>query len=407
MLCSKQYNLAMKAWKNNLITLTILIFISNAGITSVLAFLPFYIREVGVPAGQSLEFWSSMIYSISFVFICLMGPVWGMVGDRYGHKININRALVGITIVFILMAFARSVYDLFFLRLLFGILVGYYPASMALMSNMSPKDKLGVTLGTLQTSAVAGGIAGPFIGGILADTVGYRTVFLVIGGAHLVCLMISMLFITENKIVVSNEEKANIFDNLKYVFKSGLLRTMFISILAMQVSLFIVQPVFSLFIEQLDKGATQHISSLTGIIFASTAVSQFLFTPFWGKKGDKEGYNNILVKSLLYAGVFSLLQVIVQTTNQLLLIRIMFGIFVAGVIPSAYTIMAKNTPLKKKGVVFGLSSSAGAIGGAIGSLSGGLVAVMFGLRSVFVLSGAFLIVTSIFILQKKQEQPKD
>src|SRR3989339_1695894 len=107
----------MENWKKNLSALSVVIFISNAGITSVLSFLPFYIRQVGVPPGQSLEFWSSMIYSVSFVFICLMGPVWGIVGDRYGHKVNINRALAGITVIFILMAFARSVYDLFFLRL--------------------------------------------------------------------------------------------------------------------------------------------------------------------------------------------------------------------------------------------------------------------------------------------------
>ncbi|OGS20255.1 MAG: hypothetical protein A3J83_07370 [Elusimicrobia bacterium RIFOXYA2_FULL_40_6] len=393
----------MSSWKKNLITLSVIIFISNAGITSVLAFLPFFIREVGTPAGQSLEFWSSMIYSVSFVFICLMGPVWGMVGDKYGHKININRALIGITIVFTLMVFARSVYDLFFLRLLFGILVGYYPASMALMSNMSPKDKLGVTLGTLQTSAVAGGIAGPLIGGVLADLVGYREVFLIIAAAHLICVIASMWFITDSKTTAPKEEKVSFFDNVKYVLNSGPLRTMFIAVLAMQVSLFIIQPVFSLFVELLAKGVTLRIASLTGIIFASTAVSQFLFTPFWGKKGDREGYNNILVKSLLYAGIFSLLQFVAQTPNQLLFIRVMFGVFVAGIIPSAYTIMAKNTSLDKKGVVFGLASSAGAIGGAVGSLSGGLVAVMFGIRSVFIFSGAFLIITSLFIIQKKKK----
>ena len=394
----------MMSWKRNLFALVILIFISCSGNTSILSFLPFYIREIGVPVGQSLEFWSGIIYAVSFVFICLMGPVWGMIGDKYGHKINITRAVMGITIVFVLMAFARNVYDLFFLRLLFGMLAGFYPASMALMSNITPKDKLGMTLGTLQTSVVAGGIAGPFIGGVLADLVGYRKVFLVIGMANLICVFISMLFVTENKTSLPKEEKINFFDNLSYIFNSSLLRRMFISLLVMQVSLLIVQPVFSLFIEQLSKGTTQRISSLTGIIFTSSAVSQFLFTPFWGRKGDRQGYNNILVKSLLYTGIFSFLQVLVQTPVQILFIRVIFGAFVAGIIPSAYTIMAKNAPPEKKGVVFGLASSASAIGGAIGALTGGLVSTMFGIRSVFILSGVFLIITSFFLFQKQKNK---
>ncbi len=387
----------MEVWRKNLYALSALTFVSLAGQTSVMPFLPFYIREIGLPPGHSLEMWSGLIYSISLIFICIMGPIWGVIGDRFGHRVNINRAVIGITVLLVLMAFARTVYDLLFLRIFWGILVGFSPASMALMSNITPKEKLGVTLGILQTSLIAGTIAGPFLGGILADTVGYRNVFLVIGALHLVCVGIGIFFVREDKTVRREREGINFFYNLKNIVNSSSLRAMFVSLLIMYFSVMIVQPVFSLFIEDLAKGRTKYIASLTGIIFASTSITHFIFTPFWGRKGDREGYKNILVKSLLFAGILFFPQSFVQNPYQLLFIRILLGIFIAGIIPTAYTIIAKSTSPERNGMVFGLASTSTAMGGAIGTFSGGLIATVIGIRPIFTLTAIVLVMTSIWI----------
>lgn len=393
----------MEVWKKNLYSLSVMIFISIAGQTSVMPFLPFYIREIGIPPGHSLEFWSGLIYSISWIFICIMGPVWGMLGDRFGHRVNINRAVIGITGLLILMAFARNIYDLFFIRIFWGMLVGFFPASMALMTNITPKEKLGETLGMLQTSVIAGGIAGPFLGGILADIVGYRNVFLVIGFLHLICVGLGIFSVKEERVAEIKKKRTDFASNFKNIVTSLSLRAMFISLLIMNFSIMVTQPVFSLFIEELA-GRSKYIPTLTGIIFASTSITNFIFTPYWGRKGDKMGYKSILVRSLLFTGLLFLPQAFVKTPYQLLFVRILLGIFIGGIIPTAYTIIAEHSSPEEKGMVFGLASTSTALGAAIGTFSGGMIATAIGIRPIFTLSAALMVITSIWIQVRYKEK---
>ncbi len=65
-----------------------------------------------------------------------------------------------------------------FLRMAMGLVTGFIPTSLAMISAQTPKSSAGKTLGTPQMGQVSGGLFGPLLGGMLADRFGFTYTFL-------------------------------------------------------------------------------------------------------------------------------------------------------------------------------------------------------------------------------------
>src|SRR4030042_5370386 len=164
----------MKLWQKNLYSLWLAQLIAALGLSMIIPFLPFYLRDLGVSGKQAVKIWSGFIYSAPFMISAFMQPVWGLLGDRKGRKPMVVRAMLALALANFLMGFARSAPQLLILRFLQGSLSGFVAPSLALMASCAPEEKTGQALGTLQSSLVTGMVAGPLLGGVLAHLVGYR-----------------------------------------------------------------------------------------------------------------------------------------------------------------------------------------------------------------------------------------
>src|SRR5699024_7331528 len=101
----------------------------------------------------------------------------GRIVEMHGRKNFLIMSALGLGISLLLMGFATSVWELFFLRLFMGIFTGFIPMSQALIATQTPKKVAGSVLGTLQTGSITGMLMGPLIGGTIADAVGYAATF--------------------------------------------------------------------------------------------------------------------------------------------------------------------------------------------------------------------------------------
>ncbi len=155
----------MEPWKRNLYTLWATEFLAALGMALVLPFLPFYIRELGVKELHDVERWSGFVFAAPFLVAIFTGPLWGWLGDRYGRRMMLIRALFGYAISSSLMAFAQNVQQLFILRLIQGGVSGFIAATLAIVATTTPRERMGYAMGVLQTSLTTGAIIGPFVGG--------------------------------------------------------------------------------------------------------------------------------------------------------------------------------------------------------------------------------------------------
>ncbi len=387
----------MKLWERNLYSLWFGRFIAIAGLTMVMPFLPLYIRELGITGTEAVKLWSGLIFAAPFMISVFMQPIWGIMGDRYGRKPMVVRGVLGLAVAFFLMGFSHTVYQLLVFRFFQGVFSGFAAPSLALQASCTPEDRMGQALGTLQSAQVTGFIVGPLLGGLLSHLMGYRPIFFCTGACCLTAALIVIGFVREEFKKTGERKGSRLRQNLLNVYQSANLRTMFVLLIMIQVSIQIVTPFLSLYLEYL-KVPPDRIGLMTGLVFGITGVTNALTTPFWGKRADRVGYRKILRYSLCGMTLFYLPQAFVTNVHQLLLLRAGLGIFVGGAMPSINSIVQRSSASEDRGAIYGIFQSALLLGNMAGPLIGGGLAAAFGLPTIF------MITTVIFLLSTLWER---
>ncbi len=375
----------MELWRRNLYSLWFAQFIAAVGLSMVIPFLPFYLRELGVVGKESVKIWSGLIFSAPFMVSAFLQPIWGILGDRRGRKPMVVRAMLGLALTNFLMGFAQSAPQLLILRFFQGSLSGFVAPSLALMASCTPREKTAQALGTLQSALVSGMIVGPLLGGLLAHFMGYRPIFFWTGFFCLTAAIIVIRFVKEDFVRQEKERRSSLREHFGYVFRSPELRIMLFLLTLVQFSIMIVAPFLSLYVEFL-KVSPEYIGLMTGIVFGITGVANASTAPLWGKRADRVGYRKILRISLTGITLFIFPQALVTNVYQLLILRAGLGVFASGVIPTINTIVQRSTAEKDRGGIYGIFQSGLLVGNMLGPLIGGFLAASLGLRQIFLIT---------------------
>ncbi|EGV10723.1 transporter, major facilitator domain protein [Streptococcus constellatus subsp. pharyngis SK1060 = CCUG 46377] len=193
-------------WKRNLWIAWLGNFLVGASMSLVVPFMSLYVEELGA-RGSMVEFYSGLAVSSTALTAALLSPVWGSLADRYGRKPMMIRAAFAMTFTMGGLAFVPNVFWLIVLRLLNGVFSGYVPNSTALIASQAPKKHSGYALGTLSTGVVAGTLMGPLLGGVIAQSLGMRNVFLLVGFFLFLVTVWTIFGIKEDFHPVSKEKK--------------------------------------------------------------------------------------------------------------------------------------------------------------------------------------------------------
>src|SRR5699024_7423421 len=119
----------------------------GGSLTMVLPFLSLYIEEFGNFSDAYVQNWSGWIFGITFGTAFIFSPIWGRVGDKFGRKNILILFAAGMGLSVLLMGFANSVWDLFFLRLIMGIFTGLFRCHRLLFRHRRQKKSLAVYWG--------------------------------------------------------------------------------------------------------------------------------------------------------------------------------------------------------------------------------------------------------------------
>lgn len=147
-------------------------------------------------------------------------------------------------------------------------------------------------------------------------------------------------------------------------------------------SMTMILPFISLYIETFGNFSDSYVQSWSGWIFGVTFVSAFIFSPIWGRIGDKYGRKNILIISGIGLGLSVFLMGFATSVWQLFLLRLFMGIF-TGFIPTSQAMIATQTPKKIAGSVLGTLQTGSITGSLAGPLLGGAIADIVGYATTF------------------------
>ncbi|MGG6311650.1 multidrug efflux MFS transporter [Paenibacillus macerans] len=395
----------MPIWKRNLIVCWFGMFVTGVGMSQIAPILPLYIKHLGVDNADAIAQYSGFAFGITFIISAVFSPIWGLAADKYGRKPMLLRASLGMAVIIGCMGFATHVYVLIGLRLLQGVITGYGTACTTLIATQTDKKHAGYALGTLSTANISGSLLGPTIGGFIAENLGLQDAFFLTGGLMLIAFLTTVFFVKET--FVRTETKVPGMKEIwRTVPEKSLTITLFVTFFMLSVALYSVEPVLTVYVNQISRNAS-HVALLAGIIFSASGLANIVAAPRLGKLSDRIGAHKVMLAALVAAGIFFIPQAFVRNPWQLMGLRFMLGLASAGLNPSVNTLIKKITPDALTGRVFGFSMAAGYLGVFAGSVLGGQVAAWFGIPYVFLATSALLLINAAWVYFKVYKKLRD
>ncbi|MFP1729472.1 multidrug efflux MFS transporter [Lonsdalea quercina] len=396
----------MEKWKLNLFSAWVGCFFTGMAMSQILPFLPLYIEQLGVRDHASLNLWSGLIFSSSFMISAIVAPLWGSLADRKGRRLMLLRAALGMSIVMGLQGMATSVWHLFLLRALMGLTSGYIPNAMALIASQVPRARSGWALGTLSTGQVSGVLIGPMLGGVMADHLGLRTVFFVTSGLLFISFLITLFAIKENFVKVSKADRLSgkaVFASLPYPM---LIVSLCITTMMIQMANGSIGPILTLFIRELSPDI-ENIAFISGVIAAVPGVSALMSAPRLGKLGDRIGSQRILIVALLFSALLFFLMSTIQSATQLGILRFILGFADGALLPAVQALLVKYSSQQVTGRIFGYNQSCMYLGNVVGPLLGSGISATLGYRWVFLVTSLLIIINAVQLICSFKRLPKN
>lgn len=380
-------------WRSNLYVCMLGSFSTFMGMTLASPFLSIYIQSLGISNSNEVIHWSAISYVATFVVAIIAAPIWGSISDRFGNKFTLLRASLGMAIVIFFMGLVQNVYQLVGTRILLGLVGGYSSGAIILIAKQSPKSHSAWALSMLSSSALAGTLLGPLLGGVLSSFVGLRNTFLLGSSIIFISFLVTYFFIKD-----SFEKKTTLSTSIKEIFldikNPKLIAILFCTTLLILSAYMSIEPFIALYIINMIKG-DGNPSLIVGLAMSSTALGSIICSPFIGKLLKKINPPTLIVVCLIITGGLLIPQALIKTTWAFILFRFLMGFSLAGLIPTITAIIRNNISAGNTGTLLGWFMSVQYLGQILGPLVGGGLATKLGLNYVFIITGLTLIVAGI------------
>ncbi len=387
----------METWKRTVYISLVCVFCIAFGVSQLAPILPLYFHDLGVQTPEAMSLWSGLATGATYIIVCIAAPFWGRIADKRGRKITLIRSSFGMALCNILIAFQTTPEGVVLIRLIQGLVSGFYSASITLIASESPIERTGWALGLLASANLAGSLIGPLLGGYIADTVGIRNDFIIVGIIMSLAGLLAAVFIHEDYKPKANVEKLSI-SKLKEQIPE------FNSVIALCVASFIyaicimsLQPVISVYIKGIVPSDTENLAFIAGAVFSAMGIAQLISSSPLGKLVDKIGPRKVLVISLIYVGILNIPQAYVSDVYQLAIIRFLQGFGLGGMLPALNTYLSSKTPREFTGQVFSYNQSCLFLGYFLGAVGGASLMAWLGFTTLFWASGGLFIISALWI----------
>lgn len=409
-------------WRRTYWVVWIANLVTSIGMMSFLPFFPSLLEEMGVADPTARARWAGVCFAAAPLSATVSAPIWGAIGDRFGRKIMVCRAMVAIAVFVGGMGLVQAPWQLLAMRLGQGMFSGFIPPSITLVSVAAPETQQGRIAGNLATALAIGGLTGPLFGGFLQVQLGaQQPVFFVVGTMALVSAIFVWFGAHEDKAKRrgGGEKRPGkairqTLSDVGEVFRNPAMRATALVVFALQFGLGAVNPVLELHIQDLfgpglegtywetladrfgkkDMPLEVRVETLaTSLCFGAMAVASLMALSPWGRYGDRIGHGPALVRCAVVALLALFVQGAVLVYFVLLIGRFLMGVGMAGIGPLAFGLAAGEASADRRGGAFGVVFSARTFAVAIGGTAGGLMYPYLGLRGILAVSGALLLGT--------------
>jgi MFS transporter, DHA1 family, multidrug resistance protein len=382
-------------WARNIWALTLIVFVAFVGFQFFSPFLPLYVHELGVPDARRVALWSGALAAVTPAISGLLGPLFGRLADRYGHKLMLMRSLAGFTVIIAAMGLVTSVEQLLVARVLQGLFAGFTPMAMAVASVSAPRDKVPTAIGMVQSAQLLSAAVGPAAGGYVASHFGIRYAFFVTAAMCALALFaLIFLFKEIDGAPPGTPRRIPARLPLRDVFGYPNFPVVLLLLMAAQfvdrgLALLIPLQVAAL-------PGMQAIAATSGLIISVAAVAATVSANAVARLSRDIPPARLLMLGLLVGSPLCAAMALVHGWLLLLVLRALVGLAIGGAITLAYTLGASIVPGENRAAAFGWLALGVQVGTAASPLLTGAMAAV-SLPGAFVVDAAVALAGAVVL----------
>jgi DHA1 family multidrug resistance protein-like MFS transporter len=385
-----------ESWRRNLYIIMFVEFVVLMAFSFTNPFMPLFIQGLGNFTDREAAFWTGLATSSFAVCMLLTGPVWGILADRWGRKPMVLRAMFGVAALSAAIGVSPDVYWVVGLRGAQGLFAGSMAAASALVASDTPRDRIPFAMGLLMVASYGGSTLGPLVGGIMADAVGYRACFFIIGAVYFLGGLAVIFFTKEGFKPVAKGQGASV-RGLLHIAMSREMRPLLAVICILFVGPSIVLPTITLLIKEL--GAQSNTASLSGLAFSLMGIVATISSIVAARMTGRTSLKKMMIISCLGTGLLYLPPMWAPTVTLFIIFMAFRGVLSGGLMVPANSLIALSVSQSEQGMAYGLQQSASSLGNTLGPLIGAGLASLIGLKAVFPGAAALFILAGVAVVK--------
>ncbi len=392
------------SWKRNRLVILASLALALLGIMMVMPFVPLYVQELGVTDPSRVALWSGAALGISGLEMALLLPLWDRLAKRTGRKFQVLRSLVGSILALSAMWAARSALQLLAAFMFDGVISGFYPQFWTLMSVSAPAGGVGQAISLLWSMDLVISAIAPFLGGLLADQVGFRPIYIL--AAILVLLALIVMWVgyrdERGEVEGTPADRPQPVPLRRIMTVPGLFpllaMTFVFACLAMG-----IYPLLPIYLQSLAPPDAP-LGSLVGMVTAVGYVAGALASLALGRMTRRWWSRNLAAICFVSGGLATALMAAIPSVEAVFATWVVRSALTGGIIVTIYGIAdAQLAPGVAKGAYVNLTMAL-VFGYSAGMLVTGLMGAM-DLRGAFIAVGALLVLTGLWTLHAYPARP--
>lgn len=381
------------SWKKNLIALWFAQVGTTLGFSFTFPFYPLFFEELGGFTTERAAFWAGLAGWVFGLGMGLSSPIWGVLGDRFGRKLNVLRSLILGGLFLTISGFSQTPFQLMASRFVIGATSGVVPTIMALVAAHTPRERLPFAAGIVQSGLFVGVALGPLLGGIIYDAWGMRAAFIATGAGLWSSALIVIFLVREDfHPAESSLGLVRPFVVLWRLSTSRAMLPLYGVVFLVLAAHLMIQPAVPGLVSIVEGGSDSGTAS--GIVFALGGIGSAISAVVMGWLAPKVGLQRVLMAGTVLAALAALVPYFAIDYLTLAVGFTAIALFSGGLSGLVNGLIALRSPSGQHGAAFGSAQLAHAFGVALGPLAGGAMVVTWGLRSVFL----FEVATFVLIL---------
>lgn len=350
-------------------------------------------------------FASIAVYVGPMLGILLTSAFWGRIGDRYGHKPMMIRALAGLALTQLGLALSEDIWMILLLRFVQGACAGYIAPAQAYGVSIEAPARRARLFALLQISTNVGSLLGAVLGGLILD---HATFFWINVGASLLCALCMLVAVIclpnvpPARAGGATGSKAQATDSLwRDAPLRGLLLVMGILLLARMLP----QTSFSLYVSTMFD--VSH--SLVGLCYGLLALGFIVSATAWSRHFERRSRTDTLRRIAWVVLGCMILTGIAGITRQAPLFvasYFLWGVLLGATTPVLMALLSKSVDATRQGHVLGLAQGSAQFASIAGICFGGLLNQLYGLQYTYLFVclayAVALLVMLVMLVQRRR-----